>query len=123
MKTELPPIHHVMIAIPPGGEDAARTFYVEALGLVEIPKPASLEARGGLWVETGSLDLHFGIDRGFVPARKAHIALLVHNLELVRARLSAAGHDPGVIELELPGFRRCYVDDPFGNRVELLQSL
>lgn len=122
MKNDLPPIHHVMIAIPPGGEDAARTFYVETLGLLEIAKPASLKARGGLWVATGSLDLHIGIERSFIPARKAHIALLVHDLELVRTRLSAAGYDRGTIERELPGFRRCYVNDPFGNRVELLQS-
>jgi catechol 2,3-dioxygenase-like lactoylglutathione lyase family enzyme len=116
-------LHHVMTAIPPDGESIARSFYVELLGLTEIPKPESLASRGGLWLSTGTIDLHLGIDQQFVPARRAHVALLVDDLDELRSRLTAGGIEPGPIEFELPEFRRCYVDDPFGNRIELMQSL
>lgn len=118
-----PTIHHVMVAIPPGGDEAARSFYVQQLGLVEIAKPSELASRGGLWVSTGSIDLHIGIDPNFVPARKAHIALLVDDLERVREHFDSCGVGAGPIEFELTGFRRCYLDDPFGNRIELMQAL
>lgn len=116
-------VHHIMIAIPAGGEDAARSFYVDLLNLCEIPKPPALVARGGLWLSTGSIDVHLGVDPDFAPARKAHLALLVNDLDELRRRLAHNGGAPGAIERELPGFRRCYVDDPFGNRIELMQSL
>ncbi len=112
-----------MTAIPSESEEAARAFYVDLLGLSEIPKPSVLAARGGLWLSTGSIDLHLGIDPDFLPARKAHIALRVGDLDQLRERLLSAKVDLGPIEIELPGFRRCYVDDPFGNRLELMQSL
>ena len=112
-----------MIAIPSGGEDAARGFYIDLLGLQEMPKPAALAARGGIWLSSGTLDVHLGIDPEFVPARKAHIALVVGDLDRLLIGLSAEGFEPGPIEFELPGYRRCYVDDPFGNRIELMQSL
>lgn len=113
-------LDHIQVAIPPGGEDQARRFYGGALGLEELPKPPELAARGGLWYGCGPQQLHLGVEREFRPARKAHPALLVDGLaELVRA-LGESGCEvrPGE---ELPGVRRCFVDDPFGNRVELLE--
>ena len=101
----------------------ARHFYVDAVGLREISKPASLRDRGGFWIAAGSLEVHLGIDADFKPARKAHVALLIEDLDELRIRLGDHGFEPGPIEFELSGFRRCYVDDPFGNRVELMQSL
>lgn len=118
-----PSIHHVMVAVPPYGETLARAFYIDALGLTEIPKPGSLVGRGGFWVSTGSIDLHIGIDQRFAPARKAHVALLVSGLDALRKQLQQSDFAPGPIEFELPGFQRCYVDDPFGNRIELMESL
>lgn len=99
-----------------------RLFYGEFLGLPEIPKPGNLAGRGGVWFQTGNLQLHLGVDSGFVPATKAHIAYEVNNLHAVRDRLEAAGIV--IVEDEpLPGFERFYVADPFGNRVEILQPL
>jgi catechol 2,3-dioxygenase-like lactoylglutathione lyase family enzyme len=119
----MPALHHVMIAIPPGRETLARSFYVETLGLDEIEKPEALVGRGGLWLATTTLDIHLGIDPNFIPARKAHIALVVTDLDTLLTRLAAAGIEPGPMELDLPGYCRCYVEDPFGNRIELMQSL
>ena len=121
--TGLLALHHVQLAMPEGGEDAARAFYGGLLGLPEVPKPPHLAARGGVWFEReGALRLHLGVERPFAPALKAHPAFLVAGLARLRRRLVDAGS--AVVEDEpLPGFARCYVADPFGNRVELLEPL
>ncbi|CAA9577661.1 MAG: hypothetical protein AVDCRST_MAG19-3557 [uncultured Thermomicrobiales bacterium] len=115
-------IHHVQVAIPAGGEERARGFYGGLLGFAELPKPANLARRGGVWFGTGNLDLHLGVDPAFRPATKAHIAYRVADLPALRRRLAEAGHTP-VDDEPLPGYDRFYVDDPFGNRVELLEEL
>lgn len=113
-------LHHVQVAIPAGGEAAARAFYGGLLGLDEIPKPENLARRGGVWFQTGTLQMHLGIDHDFRPALKAHVALEVADLAALRARLEAAGY-PTTTDEPLPGWDRCYVADPFGNRTELLE--
>ena len=115
-----PSIHHVQVAIPAGGEDRARAFYGDLLGLAEIPKPENLRARGGVWYMAGALQLHLGVDRAFRPAEKAHVAFRVTGLDAYRERLATAGHQP-VEDEPLVGYRRFYVTDPFGNRIELLE--
>lgn len=112
-------MNHVQIAMPAGGEDAARQFYGDLLGLPEIPKPETLADRGGVWFATGNLDLHIGVDPEFVPAKKAHIAYQVADLAAVRTRLEAAGY-PIVLDVRLPGYDRFHTSDIFGNRVEIL---
>ena len=42
-------LHHVQVSMPRGQEATARAFYVEALGLTEVPKPPDLAGRGGCW--------------------------------------------------------------------------
>lgn len=112
-------IDHVQLAIPAGGEAAAQDFYEGLLDLRRVPKPPHLERRGGCWFENGSVKVHLGVDPEFRPARKAHPALLVEGLSGLAERLHAAGvqvrHEP------LDGHYRVYVDDPFGNRIELLE--
>ena len=115
-------LDHVQVAIPEGGEDAARRFYGGVLGLSELPKPANLAARGGVWFAAGPRQLHLGVDRDFRAAGKAHPAFRVTNLPELLARCREAG--ARVVESEpLPGHVRAYVDDPFGNRIELLEPL
>ena len=112
-------VHHVQLAAPAGSEPALRRFYGGMLGMAEIPKPAALAARGGMWSRSGRAQLHVGVDADFLPARKAHPALLVDDLDAIVTRLAEAGHSVRPDEL-LPGYRRCYLDDPCGNRLELL---
>ncbi len=116
----VPRIHHVQVAIPAGGEEQARQFYGALLGFTEVPKPANLQQRGGVWFETGNLALHLGIDQAFRPAEKAHVAFEVNGLGDLRDRLAAAGYTLTDDE-PLAGYQRCYVADPFGNRMELLE--
>lgn len=113
-------LDHVQVAMPPGGEERARAFYGDLLGLPEIPKPANLAARGGVWFAVGPRQLHLGVEPDFRPARKAHPALRVHGLAELVERCRAAG--VAVVEDEpLAGFDRVYLNDPFGNRLELLE--
>ena len=114
-------IEHVQLAMPAGGEDAARAFYTGLLGLPERAKPAELAARGGCWFEAPWVKLHLGVEADFRAAKKAHPALLVDDLPAMVATLAAAGiavteDDPA------DGRARCFVNDPFGNRIELMQA-
>ena len=113
-------LHHVQVSCPAGGEDAARAFYGRALGLTEVAKPPTRSARGGVWFREPGLELHVGVEADFAPARKAHPALLVDDIDTVAAKLAAAGY-PVSWDGDLPGFRRFYTADGAGNRVELLQ--
>ena len=119
--TEILGLDHVQLAMPAGGEERARSFYRDVLGLTEETKPANLAARGGVWFRSGSLRLHLGVDPDFRPATKAHPALLVSDLPDVIARCEAAGVPP-MRDEPLEGYDRVYVFDPFGNRIELLEA-
>lgn len=117
-------LHHVQVAAPPGCEEAARAFYGRLLGLPEIEKPALLAGRGGCWFGLGAGELHIGVETPFRPATKAHPALVVGSLEQLGEL--AASLTAGGFELrwpageEIPGLRRFHMNDPWGNRLELV---
>jgi catechol 2,3-dioxygenase-like lactoylglutathione lyase family enzyme len=145
-------IDHVQLAIPPGGEPAARAFYSEVLGFVEVPRPEAMRSRGGLWFQAGPVQIHLGVEPDMRPSSKAHPALVVTELDAWLARLAAAGHRwqgadeiPGVPEVpssqgvfdpcsahgadyadrkSIPcrRARRGHTWDPFGNRIELIEA-
>ncbi|WNV77409.1 VOC family protein [Geodermatophilus sp. DSM 44513] len=114
-------LHHVLIAIPPGAEDACRAFYVDLLGLLELTKPPALAARGGLWVRGDALEIHLGVEADFRPARKAHPGIRVRGLDELAARLAAAGVELTWDTTDFPGHRRVYAFDPVGNRLEFIE--
>ena len=107
--------------MPPGGEEKATQFYEGLLGLPQVEKPLNLQKRGGCWFERGAVRLHLGVERDFRPAKKAHVALQVEGLAELVEKLTAAGVTVRRDE-PLVGYDRVYVDDVFGNRVELLES-
>jgi catechol 2,3-dioxygenase-like lactoylglutathione lyase family enzyme len=121
-------IHHVQLAMPRGGEDKARAFYSGLLEIPEVPKPEDIAARGGCWFEQGSLRIHLGVEDDFRPARKAHPAILVDDLQGMLPRLILE-MPPGLIEgvrkstmaVRPNGDASFYLDDPFGNRIELIE--
>ena len=119
MGFEIVRLDHVQLAMPPGREDAAEAFYSGILGFERVPKPAALEARGGCWFVRGATAVHLGVEEGFQPARKAHPAFVVRDLPALEAVLHAAG-----VEVrpnpDAPSGTGAYVDDPFGNRIELI---
>jgi catechol 2,3-dioxygenase-like lactoylglutathione lyase family enzyme len=112
-------VDHVQLAMPRGEEARARAFYMDVLGMIELSKPPNLAARGGYWFASGDVQVHLGTEEDFRPARKAHPGLRCANysglLDRLRERDIEVREDD-----ELPGRRRAYVDDPFGNRLELI---
>jgi len=108
-------LDHIQLAIPKGSENIARAFYGGKLGLIEVEKPTALAGRGGCWFEGPGIKLHLGVETPFQPARKAHPALVVDDLEAAQVALNG-----GEISA-LPGLRRFFVADPFGNRIEVLE--
>ena len=110
-------LHHVQLAMPAGREDEARGFYSGVLGLTEVEKPEPLRARGGCWFRGAGVAIHLGVEEPFAPARKAHPALRVTDLEQAAAALEECTRDASV-----PEVRRLFTADPFGNRIELIQD-
>jgi catechol 2,3-dioxygenase-like lactoylglutathione lyase family enzyme len=116
-------IDHVQIAMPAGEEDKARAFYVEQLGFTETPKPPDLAKRGGAWFQTGNVQVHLGVEAEFRPARKAHPAFVVDDVDLLITRVQRAGYEIDPSQPPLDGYKRVHVFDPFGNRIELMEKL
>ncbi len=117
-------IDHVQLAAPPGCEQAACEFYAGLLGWEEIAKPEPLRARGGVWFQCGSHQVHIGVQRDFVPATKAHPAFRVERIDGLREYL--LGHGVQIEDDDIraeEGVKRFYLRDPFGNRLEFLEWL
>jgi catechol 2,3-dioxygenase-like lactoylglutathione lyase family enzyme len=114
--------HHIQLATPQGGEPHSVAFYAGILGMTRVPKPAVLAGRGGAWFTAGQIRLHLGVEPPSTPARKAHPAFEVANLDLVTKHLKTAGIETKA-DQDLPDIRRIYINDPFGNRIELPQRL
>ncbi len=115
-------LHHMQLSMPRGGEQSAREFYGDVLGMTEVDKPPALAARGGVWFRAGGVELHLGVEVDFRPAGKGHPGILTNDLDRVVARLERGGHDAAWDD-NFPGFRRVYAHDPFGNRLEFLEAL
>lgn len=121
MSPRVTALDHVQLAMPAGRERDAEAFYCDLLGFHVLEKPPVLAARGGRWFASGEVQVHLGVEEDFRPARKAHPALRVAEFDELLGQLQARGvtwredeHHPGV--------RRVYVDDPFGNRIELIDA-
>ncbi|SEK24232.1 glyoxalase [Streptacidiphilus jiangxiensis] len=115
-------LDHVQLAAPVGSEPTLRAYYVDVLGLTEIPKPPVLAARGGCWFATadGAVQVHVGIEDPFTPAKKAHPALRIRGIHAYAEQLAAEGAEV-VWDDNLPGHDRFYSFDPVGNRIEFLE--
>ena len=121
MPWEVVALDHVQLAMPPDAEGAAEAFYCGVLGFERLPKPPPLAARGGCWFGRGGVQVHLGVEADFRPASKAHPALRVRGLGELAASIEATGQTFRWDD-ELPDVRRGYVDDPFGNRIELIEA-
>jgi catechol 2,3-dioxygenase-like lactoylglutathione lyase family enzyme len=119
MGFEILRLDHVQLAMPPRREEEAEAFYAGLLGFERVPKPEPLAARGGCWFVRGSTAVHLGVEDDFRPARKAHPAFVVRDLHALEAACTAAGVAVRPNPDRPPG-RGAYLDDPFGNRIELI---
>lgn len=123
-------LHHVQVACPPGGEEGARRFFADGLGMTEVAKPTELAARGGCWFRAyddqgdAVAEIHVGVEEPFTAARKAHPALVLDSiaeLEQTGSRLVGLGFDVDWSERHtFEGHQRFHTRDAHGNRVEVL---
>jgi catechol 2,3-dioxygenase-like lactoylglutathione lyase family enzyme len=114
-------IDHVQLAMPAGGEEAARRFYVDVLCMTELPKPPELAKRGGCWFQSGTVQVHLGVENDFRPAKKAHPAFRCRDYAACVVHVRGAGVKVTEVD-DIPGVRRCHIHDPFGNRIELVDA-
>jgi len=113
-------LDHVQVSCPPGGEEVARAFYCDGLGMAEVEKPELLKPRGGCWFKLGSAEIHVGIEQDFRPAKKAHPALAVDDLDALAEKLAGLGFPVTWDNETIPGRRRFHTADGHGNRVEIV---
>jgi catechol 2,3-dioxygenase-like lactoylglutathione lyase family enzyme len=113
-------LDHVQVASPKGTEEQARDFYLNKLGFKELEKPDTLKENGGVWFQAGTVHIHIGVEEPFIPAKKAHPAIRVKNLDALKEHLSNVKID-FIVDDRLPGAKRFYVSDPFENRIEFLE--
>lgn len=85
-------------------------------------KCPNLAVSGGCWFVSQGAHIHLGVEEGFTPSRKAHPALLVHNLAALITRLEKCGV-PYSAGKPLEGYIRGDIADPFGNRIELMERI
>lgn len=114
-------LDHVLLAMPAAAEARARAFYGGLLGLSEVDKPEKLRAKGGCWFAAAKVSVHLGIQTPFQPATKAHPAFEVTDTEQLAAQLLAQNY-PVEWDDAIRGTRRFYTCDPFGNRLEFLET-
>ena len=120
---EILSIDHIQLAMPAGQEDKTRRFYIDLLGFAETSKPPERARRGGAWFTSGSVQLHLGVEIDFQPARKAHPAFIVEQLDPLITKIQQAGYAADLSQPALEGYERAHVFDPFGNRIELMEKL
>jgi catechol 2,3-dioxygenase-like lactoylglutathione lyase family enzyme len=118
---EIIDLDHVQLAMPAGREADAEAFYGGLLGFTRIPKPEPMASRGGCWFTSGRATVHLGVEAEFRPAQKAHPALIVRDLPALEAALASAGIEVRPNADQPPG-AGSYVNDPFGNRIELIAA-
>lgn len=121
MAFQIQGIDHVQVAAPVGCEEQAREFYGNKIGLEEIPKPEELRKRGGCWFRCGKQEIHIGVEQDFSPAKKAHPAFHVQHIVGFKQELIKKGVQV-IDDHARPDVIRFYVFDPFGNRIEFMET-
>ena len=114
-------LDHIQMAIPDGGEPQARRFWTDVMGFAELAKPEPLQGHGGLWLTRDGINLHLGVEEPFAPARKAHPCFAVTDLDAILSRFDTA-EIAYAFDTKLPGIRRVFIADPFGNRIEVMEE-
>ncbi|MEE9428249.1 MAG: VOC family protein [Paracoccaceae bacterium] len=112
-------LDHLQLAIPAGSETKCREFWIGLLEFAELTKPPALAARGGAWFKKDNTEIHLGVESEFNPAKKAHPAFLVDQLDDLAKRLENAGY-PIRWDDDIAGRRRFFTQDPVGNRIEFI---
>lgn len=117
-------VDHVQLTVSRAAEEATVRFYREVLALEEIPKPEPLRARGGAWFVLDGLQIHIGIEAAAEnnEQSKRHLCFLVDDLARAQQQFEQAAVPIIPDDQPVDGWRRFYVRDPGGNRIEIAQK-
>jgi catechol 2,3-dioxygenase-like lactoylglutathione lyase family enzyme len=110
---------HINICVALADLEAARKFYVDVFGLKPTPRPDHIFDTPGYWFIIGDIQLHIGVEPP-VGRTFRHTAFEITDLADARNHLTANGikiDEEPVID----GRDRFTFEDPFGNRMELLE--
>jgi glyoxylase I family protein len=110
-------VDHVAINVPdvPGAID----FYTEVLGL-KLNGDRPDFGFAGAWLDAGGQQVHL-IELPAAPNVGQHFALLYEDLPNVVAELRAQGYEVSDIAPTSPGRTQAFINDPWGNAIELHQ--
>ena len=107
-------LQHTSIPMPPDGDEKARAFYGEVLGMREIPKPEGLAAMTVIWFAANDDgdEVHVFKDERLGPNSAAqHLCLEVDDIEAYKTRLRDRGYEVRVPET-IQNRPRLFVRDP-----------
>jgi catechol 2,3-dioxygenase-like lactoylglutathione lyase family enzyme len=116
-------LQHTSIPMPADGREAARRFFGEALGMTEVIPPSSLDRDRLVWFKAGpdGHEVHLYVDEGMDRRSSAqHLCLQVDDIEAYRSRMTQLGIEINETQA-IHNRPRFFVDDPFGNMIELTQ--
>ena len=109
-------VHHVSINVDDLA--AAKHFYLEILGLEELPRPDF--GFPGTWIAAGDRQIHLIQSESVPQDHGQHFALRVADLDAAIAHLADHGIEvEDVLETDVSW--QVALHDPCGNRVELNQ--
>ena len=113
-------INHAQVNVSLAELQKAREFYLNFMGMKEIPRPAVFKSEG-FWFHAGEFETHIGVEEN-VDRRstRAHLAYEVDDVAAWRKKVETAGL-PIKEQPKIPGFDRFHFRDPFGNNIELIQ--
>ena len=118
-------LQHTSIPMPPGGDEDARAFYGEVLGMREIPKPEGLAAMTVVWfaanddgdeVHVFKEETWDQIQRRSTSAWKSTISRRTSPVCAIMAMMST-------VPETIYNRPRLFVRDPFDNLIELVEIL
>jgi catechol 2,3-dioxygenase-like lactoylglutathione lyase family enzyme len=116
-------LQHTSVPMPPGGDDRARAFYGDVLGMREIQKPEGLAAMTVVWFAANDDgdEVHVFKEEQLGPNSAAqHLCLEVDDIEAYKTRLREHGYEVRVPET-IYNRPRLFVRDPFDNLIELVE--
>lgn len=128
MAVEITQIDHVQVTVPSTAEEVSKQFYGAVLGLEEIPKragPRSPRSQRGAWYRCGTVELHLSVEDSPADNRssKRHVCFMVTNLAEAEATMREAAIEIIPDNQPIEGWRRFYVRDPGGNRIEIAERV
>ncbi len=114
-------VNHVQVNVTLAELPSAREFYLNFLGMREIPRPQVFKS-DGFWFHAGDREMHIGVEENVDRrATRAHVAYEVDDVAAWRKQVEAAGL-PIKDQPKIPGYERFHFRDPFGNNIELIQK-